>query len=100
MLYGWHASLILEIATTLIHVLQGRGRQPVESLIPIQFDATFCGAYYPAGSLGLLRAAIREGPLSGEIAHEYRSWIGDFLDDYVKWVQPSKIEAASKRLIN
>eukprot|EP00928_Gymnodinium_smaydae_P014631 TRINITY_DN15389_c0_g1_i2.p1 TRINITY_DN15389_c0_g1~~TRINITY_DN15389_c0_g1_i2.p1 ORF type:complete len:515 (+),score=103.89 TRINITY_DN15389_c0_g1_i2:64-1608(+) len=91
-LFGWHASLLLEIGTTFSRSL----RLGADAAVPLELQ--FCGAYYPRGSLGPLRAAMPEALGCEDVAKTYESWIGGFLDDYAVWSQPETAVASKKDL--
>lgn len=86
-IFSWHASLSLEIVTSLQEAMPRR--------CPL---LQAFGAYYPAAGLTRLREAVQEGVLSGELAGFYRAWIGSFLDDYGGWAAAGAAAGATARL--
>ncbi|CAE8600999.1 unnamed protein product [Polarella glacialis] len=80
-LFGWHASLLLEIATSLERALQ-----------PWSVELQYFGAYYPTRNVDRLKEKVPEGVGSRVVAAYYRTWIEAFLDSHAAWDSRGSVE--------
>ncbi|CAJ1406179.1 unnamed protein product [Effrenium voratum] len=79
-LFGWHASLLTEIAWSL------------ERFLGVELKKLFYGAYYPEPMLEKLQEVAEEGFMAKPIAKFYRTWITGFLDTYDAWVNDNSVK--------